>query len=952
MTTDCPTGGARQLVARGGGRRLLALSVALLALPAAGMVTTAPATSGTTRPGFNRADYDLAWQAFLGAGKLDDAIALAQKALQLQPDSVLWHRRLASAAEQDGQAALAAIHYGWLATHGHQREFLEHAIALASATQQGDLAIRLMQARAASEPFNPAHWDQLIASMLNIGRFDGALADLRQADSRQPRPYFLRQQADILAVAGRPEAREAVLRRLIARYGADPEPSLQLAAAEYLQGHLQQALATLGQAQGRATPADTVYWQTLGSLAWMLQDFRRAGDASQILVRAGTAASADYLRLYRIHEAREPAVAYAYALIGWRQTRTQPLFFAAAAAATELNQPALLQTLFDSLRPPDRHALEAQARYWVQWAQLAQFHDQTQLAVTRYVQALRRAPDDSSVFAGLLWLLVDQQKLDLLQAVVARRGSAPADDPAVREALTAALALLDQPTRALAEMQPGLATHRADPAWIMQYADLLDQGDQAELAQAMRRAAVAPLQRLQPTGPALKQQRDQRLALLSQLAPGDPIRQAIAARLRQPLDSASREQILGWTIALNSPQATALWLSRQYRHTPVPPWARLSQSLSTDNDTASMQLLRTKADRLPRRDRVTAAQKLGWNSQAASLAYLGLQGQPQDRRLSMQWQNLALPSSDMLGTSLNAKHGGGLSSFDSGLSARHWLTPALSLEIDLHRLRQLGDDASQLGQIPGHGQSASASLVGHFPRSEVGLLLGGGRNLASYARWGAYYRYRLTNALGLGAYADVGAPADDTVPLSIAGLSDRLKGSAEYQWTAWDSVSATATLARLRAQGGGQLGKRQSLDIEYRHKLWLAPPDFTIIASATDARYQHAAALPGALRPLLPAGQPDGTSLLVPRSYAQVCAGVAFNENHRDDWSNQLRPFASVSACQNSVSGSGTALDAGLGTPLLGPDHFSVQLGYSTNTGATGSRNLILLFNYRYYFTP
>jgi hypothetical protein len=85
--------------------------------------------------------------------------------------------------------------------------------------------------------------------------------------------------------------------------------------------------------------------------------------------------------------------------------------------------------------------------------------------------------------------------------------------------------------------------------------------------------------------------------------------------------------------------------------------------------------------------------------------------------------------------------------------------------------------------------------------------------------------------------------------------------------------------------------------------------------------------LPGALLPLLPAGQLGGTSLLVPRSYAQVCAGVAFNENYRDDWSGQWRLFGNLSACQNSVSGTGTTVDAGLGAPLLGPDHFSIQLG-------------------------
>jgi hypothetical protein len=944
---------SRQSSLRAGSHRLLVLSLGLLALPAAGAVQTAPEMrAASARPVFNQADYDLAWQALLGAGKLADAIALAQKALLAQPDSVLWHRRLASAAEQNDQAALAAVNYGWLATEGHQGDLLERAIDLSSGTQQVDLAIRLMLARAAQEPFNAGHWDQLTASMLDIGRFDQALAALAQADERQPRRYFLQQQADILALAGRIADRDTALRKVIARYGADPQTSLQLASSQYLQGHLQQALATLRQAKNQATPADTVYWQTLGSLAWMLQDFRSAGDASRILIRAGTAVSADYSRLYRIHAAREPAVAYAYALTGWRQTRAAPLFFAAAAAATQLNQPALLHALFDSVRPADRDALRAQPAFWVQWAQLARLDGNDRLARARYVQALNRAAGDPGVFAGFIWLLIDSNDQAMLREAVARTGPAPAADPDLREAVTAALAQLDQPARALASIRLGEAAHRNDPDWIMQYADLLDQDDQDELAQAMRRAAVAPLRRLDASRQATRRQQERKLALLTRLAPGDPTRRAIAGLLRQPIDAASREQVLAWTISLDSPEATALWLTREYAGKAAPIWAQLSQSLATDNDTATMQLLLEESDRMPRRDRVTAAEKLGWTGTAVSLGYAGLQGQPEDRRLAMQWQNAALAQSDMVGTSLAGLRGSGVLTLDSSLDSRTWLTPALSLEVELHRLRQLGYDSRQIDHIPAHGQSASAVLARHFPRGDAGVLLGGGRNLAGYAHLGAFYRYRLARYLQLGAYADVGARADDTVPLSIAGLTDRLKGTAEYQWTAWDSVSTSATLARLRAQGGGRLGERQSLDLEYRHKLWLAPPDFTLIASATGARYKRASNLPGALLPLLPNGQLGGTSLLVPRSYAQVCAGVAFNENYRDEWSGQWRLFGNLSACQNSVSGIGTTVDAGLGAPLLGPDHFSIQLGYSSNIGALGSRNLNMQLNYRYYFTP
>ena len=933
----------------------LALGLTLAALPVASIALVSATTpQHDAHPPINLSDYDLAWQAFLGAGQLDDAITLARQALAAYPDSVLWHRRLASAAEQHNDDALAARNYAWLATTGHQGDQLEHAIALTTATQQFDTAIQLMRQRAAEESFNADHWKALVAAMLNLGQFDQALAALKQADQHHPRQFFLSEQVDILALVGRPEERAAVLRQMLARYGAEPQTVLELASMEYAQGHLEQALATLRLAQASATANDTAYWQTLSSLAWMLQDFDRAADASQILVRAGTAQAEDYQRLYRIHVTADPAVAYAYALIGWRQIHATPLFFQSLAAAKLLDRNALSQTLFDSLRPQDRATLGAQAQFWVQWAQLAQQEGHDALARSRYAQALRRAPSDANVMAGYLWLLIDSRDTAPLRVLTRRWAGRLRVDPAMREALAAALALLDQPSRALALLRPDRFSHRDDPAWLMQYADLLDQADHPDAAQAVRRQAVKPLQRQIAAAQArlTPRQREDLASLTSRLRPGDPTRRAMRPLVDNPADAHALEQVLAWTIALDSPAATRLWLTRHYAMTIAPSWARLSQALAIDDDSASMRLLAADADKLPRRDRVTAANKLGWTSQALTLAYRGLEGEPDDRKLEQQFQNLAVAQADTFGSSLRGRYGSGLEAFDLGLNSRTWITHAMAVNVEAYRIQQTRYDVTQLGTIPAYGQYASAQLVQQLARGERGLSLGAGRNLAAYAQFGVFTRYRMTRNLQWGLAIDYGARANDTVPLAIAGLMDRVRGTAEYQWSAQDSLAATATLGRLRAQGGGWLGNRQGLNLEYRHKLWLAPPDFTLIATATDARYQRAPSVPNALWHLVPAGQPVDTGFFVPRSYAQACVGVGFNEDFLDTWSDQLRLFGHASACHNSVSGPGAAVQAGVATPVLGPDHLSLELGYASNTGAISSQSLSAFLNYRYYFTP
>lgn len=936
-----------------GGLLALSLGVATTQIgsaaqtPAVAPTTVAPST-------FNAADYELAWQAFLGAGRLDDAIALATQALRAEPDSVLWHTRLASAAEQNGESALAARHYAWLALQGQRGEVLGRAIDLATGTNQGDLLLPLLQWRATHEPFNAAHWDQLIAGMLDGAQIDPLLALLERADRASPKRYFLEQQVRVQVIAGRPDAVATTLRRMIARYGNEVWANLQLATREYMQGDLEQALVTLRAARPHATPQDTLYWQTLGSLAWMLQDFAVAEHAAQVLERTGQAQPADYSRLYRLHEAKDPAVAYAHAVVGWRHTREPTLFFAAAIAAERFGQVALMRDLFDSVRPEDQAMMATQPQFWTLWAQLAQREDLGRTAVSRYAHALSLAPGDAGTLAGFVWLLVNSERTDLLRPLVQRLSARPPAGADLRQATIAALARLDQPSRALAWMWPQRAEHQSDADWLAQWADLLDQADQPEAAHAARRTALAVVTRQQRPQHVedARQLRDARIALTARLAPGDPARVAIKSLAEHPDSATARDLVLAWTIDSGSAEATSLWLDRQYAKGKPPAWASLSHSLATDNDTRTMQLLTQDGDRLPRRDRVTAADKLGWTPLALTLAYEGLQAEPTDRQLAMQFQNLAPARADSVGTTQGLRRGGGLRALDSTLESRSWLSSAWSLDLEIRRVDQRVEDDRQLGAVPGHASYGSATLVHHQPRAELGLIMGVGRNLAGYGQVGAYYRYRWSRSWQLGAYADVGARVDDTVPLSIFGRADQFKASASHQWSARDSVTATASAGRLRAQGGGELGAKQSLGLEYRHMLWLAPPDISVFAAVSNSHYQRASTLPLSVRRVLPAGQTVDIGSVVPRSFAQLCVGAGFNEGERDGWRGRPRLFASTSACHNSVFGVAASVDAGVATPLIGPDQLRFGFGFSSNTATSSSSSLSVQVNYRYYFTP
>ena len=87
--------------------------VLALALTLGSMTASAAPTGNTVvHPAAAAApqgDAELAWQSFLGAGQLAPALKLAQAMVTREPHSALWHRRLGSVAEQQGNAVLATL---------------------------------------------------------------------------------------------------------------------------------------------------------------------------------------------------------------------------------------------------------------------------------------------------------------------------------------------------------------------------------------------------------------------------------------------------------------------------------------------------------------------------------------------------------------------------------------------------------------------------------------------------------------------------------------------------------------------------------------------------------------------------------------------------------------------------------------------------------------------------
>ncbi|MEJ2380270.1 MAG: tetratricopeptide repeat protein [Gammaproteobacteria bacterium] len=934
------------------------LCAALASLALGGMPCLAAAASVPAAPDrpYQAQDWDLAWRAFVDAGAVDDAYALAKSAVKARPGSRRWLVRLAQSARWSGHPRVALTALSRLALDLHQTRYLQPALDLATGLGENARTVALLRELIRLGRATPAQQRMLTGLYLDIGDPQQAIRELQREFERHPSPKLLWEQVVIYRTLGDPKHELATLQRYRKRFGPGPKVMLAIATQHYVQGRLQQALDALLAAESRARPSDTEYWKTLSGLAWPLGRYRLAARAARVLVDTGKADAATYQRLVYVEQYRHPKRAFAVAEQGWKRTHEPALFLAMLSIASSL-RPATpwLARAYAQLDDGHAAAFADNPAYWTSLAALRAGQGRNGEARAAYRHALRLSPGDDGLLAGYLWLLVDTGDLTPLAPEVYRLDRRARQAPELWAPLAAVYAALDQPQRALPWLQRQWPGRRGDPLWLLVYADTLEQADHPHAAWRVRRRAYDLLahRAAQPADPRQVDRRLRALArLATSLAPGDPARRAIEGLARRPRSQEARVTVLAWMQDEGAYPLARWWRLRAFLRRPPPAWAQLARALAENDGPAIARLLERRRGHLPRRDRVNAATTLGWDSLGLSLAYRGLQGEPDDARLQDQFNGLALPRADTLGAAAAATRTSGLLAEGVTLRAGRWLSPRNRLDARLDVVHQRSVDSAQLGTPPSLRRSLLLAWRHVIGPDRLTVDLGAGRSLASWTRAGIAWHRRWTSRLETTVGATAGARPRDTAALGVAGLEDRLNAEAGAQLTPRTNLQLQLEAGRLRAQGGGKLGAVQRFSFAADHRLWLSPPDLTLHASLSGAHYNRAARLPDRLASLVPAGQTPAVDFFVPASFVQACGGGHFNLQYETTYTARLRPYAGVDLCANSVSGQGYDLTAGIAMPVLGPDHLSLSLNLQSNLGTRSGRTTAVMLRYRHYFTP
>jgi polysaccharide biosynthesis protein PelB len=583
------------------------------------------------------------------------------------------------------------------------------------------------------------------------------------------------------------------------------------------------------------------------------------------------------------------------------------------------------------------------------------------LAAADYRSALAIRPH-TPTRVSYWWLLIDIADTKTLRAELAAAGAPARKDPAFLEVQGAAWQVLGEPRRAMGfyQQQTAQAGKSNDFLWLTNYADVLDQAGEAALALRLRRHAFGLLTQALVKMDGMKKKEaaqalmvrvrlsenfssgveKQRLSrLLGQWQSGD----ALPPELRKQAD----DLVVSWALGSGREEAARRWLWQQHaKQVGSTDYGELALALAQGNVQALDRLMEKSAHKFQQIDQLNALRQLApvqaqRRAQAATLGSEMAQREaesPRSDELQEALEGDLLKLASRASVATLSRKSDALQQSGVRVAADIAITPNLRLTLQMQSMRQNSLNPAVLAAVPAHDSELALGLRVLTEHGELSGAITQRKGLAQIQGLVLRLSQQLSARTSLEASVQKIQRSDDSAPLSVGGVQDRLALAGSYRLSKDLLLGAQGSHTRYHTQYGAYLGRASSVGLNGTYFLRNDSPDWTVKwgwqRSLARADGQVDAASASAL------GAPGGW---VPASASSINASIGWDLaqtlDNRDAYSRALRPYGELGVERRSSLGSTQTsglLRLGLRGTVLGRDQISVGIEIRpTAAGAT-----------------
>ena len=915
---------------------------------------------------YDKDNYELAYEVFLGNRNLQDAYRVAKSAVQQVPNDMRWRERLAQVSEWSGKSGEALEQWLYIARRTGNGNAWQAVLRIAPGVADDELMLEAMRYQSSKVALTDAQWRAVAAAYERVGRPKEGIEFLEQEYKRRPRPEIQESLASLYERTGDVANATRIYRQIVQRTPTT-ERVTTLASLLMAQGEFKEAYEVLERHRPKVPPEDAQYLRLLGDLALKLRDQTAAQVQYERLVAHPNANLDDYVRLVNLLAPRQPEAAARLAEAAYQKFRSPEMLLTALGIHSQRRDFGALRRLFAGIPPDMEKQLAGNPGFLLIRADYRAATGSPQLALADYREALRLDPNNRFARMGLMYFLIERRDLAALRRELPAAVKLAETDPDFQGVVGSTYLTLDEPQRALPYFAAAVKRNPDDYLWLLNYADVLDRNLQPDLAWRVRRHAWIkirqevqkkerpPLELLQAQARVATQfyPGDEGLALIRHLLREDGTAGTISDDpLRKPLDAGTRELVLAWLVSTEQHIGAKAWLWTQYaRGLSAPKWAQVSVALALSDLDALQRALEEFADAIPRYDRHEAARRTQQYRLAQDIAFTELEKYPYDDEMHLR---LVQSTFDMVSHSQ-----AGYTSFTRGPVRGHdltgevavWLSPRLRLSLDVSDITQGLTSTTGIAYIPGKDRLYGVTALWRHSVGETRFGIFHRDALAETTGFTLVHQHPLGPRLGGRVGIGYNERTLETAALAAGGVRDRAFVDLQYTLSKREYVLGQLFANRYYTQEERtHIGGSYGLNWEAGHRFRTEYPDFHVRAAGSINHFSLSGTGDASTAVLTPDGSVPGASFFLPGSFSVYGLYTGFGTYYQTAYTRAFRPFVDVGINRNTVTGGGYAALIGISGSVAGADKLTLYA--STGRGGSGvdERSREVGLKYMYLF--
>ena len=915
---------------------------------------------------YDRENYELAYEVFLANRNLQDAYRVARSAVQQVPGDMRWRERLAQVSEWSGRSGEALEQWLYIARRTGSANAWQAVLRIAPGAADDELMLEAMRYQSSKVALTDAQLRAIGAAYERVGRPREGIEFLEQEYKRRPRPGIQESLASLYERSGDVANATRIYRELVQR-DATTERVTTLASLLMAQGEFREAYDLLERQRPKVPAEDAEYLRLLGDLALKLRDQSAAQVQYERLVAHPNANLDDYVRLVNLLAPRQPESAARLAEAAYEKFNSQEMLLTALGIHSQRRDFGTLRRLFAGMSPEMERSLSENAGFLLLRADYRAASGSPQLALADYREALRLDPNNRFARMGLMYFLIERRDVAALRRELPMAVKLSETDADFNAVVGATYLAIDDPQRALPYFGAAVKRNPDDYLALLNYADVLDRNIQPDFAWRVRRHAwiqireqvqktpKPPLELIQAQARLVSQfyPGDQGLALMRHLLREDNTAGTISDDpLRKPLDAATRELVLAWTVSTEQPFATKVWMWTQYaRGLTAPKWAEVLTALALSDLETAQRALEQSADAIPRYDRHEAARRTQQYRLAQDIAFTELEKYPYDDEMHLR---LTQSTFDMVSHSE-----AGYSTFTRGPVRGHelkgevavWLSPRLRLSMDVSDITQGLSNTAGIAYIPGKDRVYGVTALWRHPIGETRFGIFHREALTETTGFTLVHQYPLGTRVGSRVGIAYNERTLETAALAAGAVRDRAHVDLQYTLSKREYIIGQLFANRYYTQDERtHIGSSHGFNWEAGHRFRTEYPDFHVRAAGSINHFSRSGTGDASTAILTPDGSVPGASFFLPGSFSVYGLYTGFGTYYQNNYTRALRPFVDVGVNRNTVTGGGYTALVGISGSVAGADKLTLYAQTGRGGSGVDERSREVGLKYMYLF--